>query len=199
MHCSMITGSSWVCSGSTSATAALPPLPKDTCSPPGKTTGTLPSWLTGIRHLAHLRCLLVVFAASFRGTNFVLRGGAEAMATINQHHAKDGSTTYRVRIQRKGEKTQTATFPTLKDAKKWATMIEGQIIEGRHFPQKSTHTLGELIARYSADVQPHKAPTNQRREAFILRYWDQELGHRLLSDIQPVHIIECRDRLRKMR
>ena len=121
------------------------------------------------------------------------------MATINAHTSKTGQTTYRVRVQKKGYPTQTATFPSLREARRWATMIEGQIAEGRHFPQKSTHTLSELIIRYIADVMPHKTSTNQRREGFILRYWDRELGHRLLSDIHPVHIIECRDRLRKTR
>jgi hypothetical protein len=58
------------------------------------------------------------------------------MATINVHQAKDGIKTYRVRVRRKGEPAQTASFATLKDARQWATMIEGQIIEGRHFPRK---------------------------------------------------------------
>jgi ribosomal protein L15E len=56
------------------------------------------------------------------------------MAMINVHKAKDGSITYRVRVRRKGERIQTASFPTRKEAKRWATMIEGQMIEGRHFP-----------------------------------------------------------------
>src|SRR5262245_2171992 len=84
------------------------------------------------------------------------------MATINAHTSKTGQTTYRVRVQKKGYPTQTATFPSLREARRWATMIEGQIAEGRHFPQKSTHTLSELITRYIADVMPHKTSTNQR-------------------------------------
>jgi len=64
------------------------------------------------------------------------------MASINVHTSKDGKTTYYVRIRRRGEQTQSATFPTRKDAQQWATMIEGQMIEGRHFPQrKPQHTL----------------------------------------------------------
>ena len=56
------------------------------------------------------------------------------MATINVYQAQDGSKTYRVRIRRTGQPVQTASFSNLQDAKRWATMIEGQIIEGRHFP-----------------------------------------------------------------
>ncbi len=52
------------------------------------------------------------------------------MATINTHRSKDGTLTYRVRVRMRGQQTQTASFPSLKDARKWATMIEGQMIEG---------------------------------------------------------------------
>ena len=76
------------------------------------------------------------------------------MATINKHTSKTGQVTYRVRVQQQGQKTVTATFPTLKDARKWATMVEGDIIAGRHFPVKSTHTLVELLDRYFTDVMP---------------------------------------------
>jgi hypothetical protein len=55
------------------------------------------------------------------------------MATINTYKAQNGQTTYRVRIQRKGLPTQTATFPSLSAAKRWARMVEGQIAEGRYF------------------------------------------------------------------
>lgn len=58
------------------------------------------------------------------------------MATINVHQAKDGTKTFRVRVRRKGQPVQTASFSTLKDARQWATMIEGDIIAGRHFPNK---------------------------------------------------------------
>jgi hypothetical protein len=68
------------------------------------------------------------------------------MATINVHQAKDGIKTYRVRVRRKGEPAQTASFATLKDARQWATMIEGQIIEGRHFPRKKPCHNSEVPA-----------------------------------------------------
>ena len=121
------------------------------------------------------------------------------MATINAHTSKAGITTYRVRIQRRRQQTQTATFPTLKEAKKWATMIEGQIIEGRHFPQKSHYTLAEPFDRYTTDVMPRKAPETQRSQMPVIHYWKRTLGHMLLSDIQPCHIIACRDERAKQR
>jgi hypothetical protein len=65
------------------------------------------------------------------------------MPTINMPQAKDGSKTYRVRVRVKGQLVQTASFPTLKDARKWTTMSEGEILAGRHSPtRKLKHTLG---------------------------------------------------------
>src|SRR5215510_16302467 len=118
------------------------------------------------------------------------------MATINQHRAKDGTLSYRVRVRMKGQPLQTASFPTLRDAQKWAKLREGEMLTGKHFPEKtSQRTLSELIKRYFKEVHPHKSPKTRRREAFILRYWDSQLGHAFLSDIQPRDIIQCRDRL----
>jgi hypothetical protein len=63
------------------------------------------------------------------------------MAAITVHQAKDGTKTYRVRVRRKGQPVQTASFPSLKDARQWAVMIEGEIIAGKHCPtRKRTHT-----------------------------------------------------------
>src|SRR5215510_8047796 len=119
------------------------------------------------------------------------------MATINTHTAKDGTVTYRVRIQRRGHKAQTATFATLKEAKKWATMIEGDIIAGRHFPSKSKRTLAELLDTYATEVMPRKTPETQRAQGYVLAYWNRMLGYMLLDDIQPSHIIAARNGIAK--
>src|SRR5215510_12079913 len=118
------------------------------------------------------------------------------MATINQHRAKDGTLSYRVRVRMKGQPIQTASFPTLRDAQKWAKLREGEMLAGKHCPEKRTQrTLPELIERYYKEVHPHKSPKTQRREAFILRYWDGQLGHMLLNAVQPKDIIQRRDAL----
>src|SRR5216684_2240528 len=105
------------------------------------------------------------------------------MPTIDTRKAKDGTISYRVRVQKKGYPTQTATFPTLRDARRWGAMVEGQIVEHRHFPTKDAHTLSDLITRYADDVLPRKRPETQRREAYILAFWRQRLGQKLLTDI----------------
>ena len=79
------------------------------------------------------------------------------MATINAHRAKDGTTTYGVHVRRKGEPTQTAAFPSLQDARKWATMVEGDIIAGRHFlTRKPKLTLSVSLGKYVQEIMPRK-------------------------------------------
>jgi integrase len=117
------------------------------------------------------------------------------MASIDSYTAKAGVTMYRARIQRKGHKTQTAVFPTLREARRYATLVEGNIIAGRHFPTKSTHTLSELLDRYTAEVIPRKSQESQRSQMSVIRYWRRRLGHMLLDDIQPKEIIACRDEI----
>src|SRR5262249_30898064 len=83
--------------------------------------------------------------------------GAGTMATIHTHQAKDGTKTYGVCVRRQGELTQTATFPSLRDARIWATMVEGDIIAGRHFPtRKPKHTLSASLERYVQEIMPRK-------------------------------------------
>jgi hypothetical protein len=120
------------------------------------------------------------------------------MATINVHQAKDGTKTFRVRIRRQGEPTQTASFPSLKDARKWATMMEGEIIAGKHFPaSKPKHTLSELLDRYVQEIMPRKTLETQRSHKAAVAFWRERLGHKLLSDITKADIIALRDELGK--
>ena len=119
------------------------------------------------------------------------------MATIQQYRAKDGTISYRVRVQRKGTPTQSATFPTRKECLRWATMVEGDIIAGRHFPDKKSPstTLTELIQRYQQDVLPRKQPETQERERYYHRFWNKTLEQSALradsENLSPV----LRDRL----
>jgi integrase len=116
------------------------------------------------------------------------------MATMNTHRAKDGTLTYRVRVRVKGQPTQTATFPSLKDAKRWATMMDGQVAEGKHFPSKPTPmTFAELLVKYQAVIQPQKAPMTQRDQASTLKYWRKVFGHTLIAEITPRDLAEQRD------
>jgi hypothetical protein len=116
------------------------------------------------------------------------------MATINTHTAQDGSMSYRVRVRAKGQQTQTATFPSLKDARQWAVMIEGELMTGKHFPtRKPKHTLAELLARYVQEIMTRKTLETQRSYRPVVRFWREKLRHKLLSDITRADIIALRD------
>jgi hypothetical protein len=118
------------------------------------------------------------------------------MAAINVHQAKDGTKTYRVRVRRKGESTQTASFSSLKDPRQWATMMEGEIIAGRHFPtSKLKHTLSELLDRYVQEIMPRKTIETQRSHRAAVRFWQKRLGQKLLSDITKADIVALQDAL----
>jgi hypothetical protein len=59
------------------------------------------------------------------------------VATIDVRKGPEGKVVYRARIRRKGYPTQTGTFPSRREAKKWITITEGAIFEQRHFPVKA--------------------------------------------------------------
>ena len=65
---------------------------------------------------------------------------------------------YRVRIRRRGYPDQTATFPTLGEAKVWKEKIEGEMAGGGFLDGKKLRTtlLKDLILRYVEEVTPKK-------------------------------------------
>lgn len=119
------------------------------------------------------------------------------MATIEQRTTEDGKIVYRVKVRRKGAPPQTATFHRLTDAKKWAHVTEGAVIEGRHFKtaEAKRHTLADLIDRYLHDVLPHKSHSAQVNQHIHLTWWRQYIGEKTLADITPAILAECRDSL----
>jgi len=116
------------------------------------------------------------------------------MATFDHRIGPDGKMVYRVRIRRKGYATQTATFPKLSEAKKWAQMTEGSVLEGRHFPipEAKQHTLADLINRYRHEVLPHKKLSTIKTQRQHLCWWQTHLRHYLLADMTPAVLVEYR-------
>jgi len=119
------------------------------------------------------------------------------MATINKHTATNGKVTYRVRVRRKGQPLETASFDRLTDARTWATQTEAAIREGRHFKTREAqrHTLAELIDRYVREVLPGKRPGTINAQRGQLTWWKEQLGECALSELTPPRIGEYRDRL----
>ena len=96
------------------------------------------------------------------------------MATIDVRKGPDGRVVYRARIRRKGYPTQTGTFPTRSEAKKWITITEGAIFEKRHFHVKEStkRTLGDMIERYVREILPQKSRNTIVNQKQQLRWWN---------------------------
>jgi integrase len=119
------------------------------------------------------------------------------MATIVRRPGKNGQTSYRAQVRRKGAPPLSATFTKLSDAKKWVQITEAAILEGRHFTtaEAKRHTLTDLVERYLVEVMPQKRPRTSYTQTLHLIWWKAQLGHALLSDITPACLVEYRDRL----
>jgi integrase len=119
------------------------------------------------------------------------------MATFEKRTTRDSMTVWRVKVRRKGAPPQTATFSQLSEAKKWAQITEGAVLEGRHFitSEAKRHTLADVIDRYMQDVLPHTRPSTAYTQAQQLQWWKVRLGHYQLADITSARIVECCDRL----
>lgn len=100
------------------------------------------------------------------------------MATIQKRIGKDGKTTYRVLVRRKGQPLQSMTFLTKTLAKKWAVKIEAEIDQGKAFktsPSKQK-TVGDMIDRYIENVLPAKSASSQTNQRQHLTWWKSQIG-----------------------
>src|SRR5215831_984384 len=122
------------------------------------------------------------------------------MATI-ERRTSHGQNVYYVKVRRKGYPPQSATFHKLSDAKRWAQMTEGAIVDGRYFSPNDAkrHTINDLLARYRQDVLPHKRSSTVYNQVYHLQWWEAQLGHYALSEITPALIVEYRDKLARTR
>jgi integrase len=118
------------------------------------------------------------------------------MANIEKRIARNGETTFRVKVRLKGVPVQSATFDKLKGAKDWAQQTETAIREGRYFKMKEAekHTLTETIDRYVKNVIPTK-PKAEPNRLIQLAWWKAQLGTYVLADITPAIIAQHRDKL----
>jgi integrase len=117
------------------------------------------------------------------------------MATIEKRETATG-TVYRVKVRIKGRPTQTSTFSRITDAKKWATITEGAIKDGKHFrnSEAKKRTLNELLDRYIKQVVSLKNKDKAKITA-QLNWWKAQIGSYYLADITPALIAEQRDKL----
>ena len=118
------------------------------------------------------------------------------MATITKRLTADGKPYYTARIRLKGYPEQISTFPRITDAKKWVTVTEAAIKEGRHFKtvEAKKHSFADLVDRYIKDVLPTK-PKQAVRQKMQLEWWSEKMGVYLLSDVTPALIVQYRNEL----
>jgi integrase len=119
------------------------------------------------------------------------------MAAIQERKGRDGKPVYRVQIRMKGHPAQSATFSRKTDAKRWAAQTEAAIREGRHFAtsEAKRHTLADLVDRYAREVLPQKKTKTQEPQRGQLAWWRASIGERVLSDVTPALVADCRDKL----
>ncbi|MDH4230328.1 MAG: site-specific integrase [Nitrospirota bacterium] len=115
------------------------------------------------------------------------------MACIEKRTSKFGLVSFRVKIGIKGYPPQTATFPRLTDARRWAAETEAAIRNGRYFSSgaPSRHTLGDLVDVYLRDCLPHKAVRTQYGQRQHLAWWSSKLGAYHLAAITPTSIMDA--------
>ena len=108
------------------------------------------------------------------------------MAYIQERKTADGKTHFRVQIRLKGFPKEMATFDRKTDAKLWAQQTESAMREGRYFKtsESKKHTVGELVDRYIENLMPTK-PKNAPACTAQLKWWKEQLGYCLLSDLSP--------------
>ena len=111
------------------------------------------------------------------------------MATITRRE----SGRYQVRIRIEGRYI-TKTLRTKTEAERWATVIEGEVIQGTYFDRSNAAktTMGALLERYIAEVTPTKQ--SAEKEAQRLRAIKRVFGRFTLAALQPEHIENYKNR-----
>lgn len=118
------------------------------------------------------------------------------LAVIEKRISKNGMVSYRVKIRRKGFPTLTATFDKKTAAKEWITTKENEIRRARQFGEETAFekTVSEVLERYRSEELPKKSAGREYFD-YRLRWWERELGDLKLSEISPIKLAACRERL----
>lgn len=119
---------------------------------------------------------------------------------IRERTDKKGRTRYQmiVEVWKDGRKFyKSKTCNTEKEAKAWGNKTRYEIDRGLVTQESlKSRKLSDAIEKYLAHVLPVK-PRNSRNVEQHLKWWDEQLGNRQLTDVTAKEIAECRDRLLK--
>ncbi len=121
------------------------------------------------------------------------------MPTIRERPKADGTRIFHVQVRMSGFPARTASFPTRRQAERWAKTVEAEMIEGKHFRsvEARRRTLGQAIDRYVEEELPKKR--DARTRGIRLRWWKEKLGHLKLAEVTPAILVEYRNKLTKER
>ena len=115
-----------------------------------------------------------------------------AVASIREREGQ-----FHVQVRRVGYPARTASFSTRRLAERWATTIEAEMIEGRHFrdAQQRRRTVAEAFDDYEKNELPEKRSSAMHASA--LKWWRAELGTVKLANVTPKLLDKCRDKLKR--
>lgn len=107
-------------------------------------------------------------------------------------------TVYRVQIRKKGCKHQSRTFNNFRAAKKWKYDTFNALDTGgiTDTAKMRRTTLSHLIERYIENVLD-PSTSNYKTRLGQLRWWDQELGHCIVTNVTEDIISKSLDELKK--
>jgi integrase len=100
---------------------------------------------------------------------------------------------WRAQVRREGIR-HSKTFPTRRDAERWAARLEGAIASGDYvdLAEARRTTLYEALERYLAEVAEHKRGWVQERNR--VRQWQRDpLAQRSLASVRSTEIAAWRD------
>lgn len=114
---------------------------------------------------------------------------------IEERIDSNGKVSYRAKIRIKGFPLESSTHARLTDAVRWRQQTEADMRRGIYFQKAESrkHTFGELIDRYIAHVLPRK-PKSIKKQTAQLLWWKEQIGDRLLCEINTPLIVEIRDK-----
>lgn len=111
---------------------------------------------------------------------------------------RTGEVSFRAQVRVKGRPSQSANFPTKREAKEWAESLQTAIREAPYHPHLRgvRTTFAEPVAQYETSAAFLKLkPDGQRARKQHLKFFCDEWGGLSLAEIQPDRVAAARDKL----
>lgn len=116
------------------------------------------------------------------------------MASIEKRVGDDGSSSYRVKVRLRGYEPVSATFQRLTDAKTWGAQTETELKANRYFGAAKRHTVSDVLKKYEVEALPDLKSARSVKQR--LKFWNDRIGHLLLSDLSITTIKKFKDELK---